>query len=80
MGVGRWSMSVTLTHKLIYYAHFHSVIKYEIIWGGGGGNSSNSGHIYNSQNEIIILWMMHNPKFHLEAYLKNRDFTGSMPY
>ena len=38
------------TLKSIYYAHFHSVIKYGIIMGG---NSSNSGKIFTLQKQIV---------------------------
>jgi hypothetical protein len=36
--------------KSIYYEHFHSIIKYEIIFGG---NSSNSGKLFTLQKKII---------------------------
>jgi len=40
------------TFKSIYYAYFHSVIKYGIIFWG---NSSNSGKIFTLQEQIIRL-------------------------
>ena len=36
--------------KSIYYAYFHSVIKYGIIMGG---NSSNNGKIFTLQKQIV---------------------------
>jgi hypothetical protein len=42
MPLSWWSISVILTLISIYYAYFHSVIKYWIIFWG---NSSNSGNI-----------------------------------
>jgi hypothetical protein len=36
--------------KSVYYAYFHSIIKYEIIFGG---NYSNSGKIFTVQKKII---------------------------
>ena len=38
------------TLKSIYYANFHSVIKYTIIFGG---NSSNSGKVFILQKQVI---------------------------
>jgi hypothetical protein len=38
------------TRKSIYYAYFHSIIKYGIFLGG---NSSNSGKIFTLQKKII---------------------------
>ena len=38
------------TLKAIYYAHFHSVINYAMIFGG---NSSNSGKVFTLQKQII---------------------------
>ena len=38
------------THKSIYNAYFHCIIKYGIILGG---NSSNSGKIFTLQNKIF---------------------------
>jgi len=37
--------------KSIYYAYFHSVIKYGIFLGG---NSSNSGKIFTLQKKIVV--------------------------
>jgi hypothetical protein len=47
------------TLKLIYNAHFHSIIKYEIIvWG----NSTNSGKIYTLQKKIIRIMAGTQPR------------------
>jgi hypothetical protein len=40
------------THKSIYYAYFHSIIKCEIIFWG---NSSNSGNIFILQKKIVLI-------------------------
>ena len=50
------------TLRSVYYAHFHSVIKYGIkFWG----NSSNSGMIFTLQKKLSELWLVHNPEPHL---------------
>jgi len=36
-----------------------------------GGNSSISGKILTLQNKSSELWLVHNPKPHVEVYLKN---------
>jgi len=49
------------TLKLIYNAHFHSTIKYEIIvWG----NSTNSGRSTLYKRKSSELWLVHNPELH----------------
>ena len=56
------------TLKLIYNAHFHSVIKYEIIvWG----NSTNSGRSTLYKRKSSELWLVHNPEIHAEICLNN---------
>jgi hypothetical protein len=48
-------ISNTDTLKSIYFAYFHSLIKYEIIWGGG--NSSDSKKIFTLQKKIVRTMM-----------------------
>ena len=56
------------TLKLIYNAHFHSVIKYEIIvWV----NSTNSGRSTLYKRKSSELRLVHNPELHTEVCLNN---------
>jgi hypothetical protein len=45
----------TDTLKSVYFAYFHSIMKYGIILGGGGGNSSNSKKIFTLQKKTVRL-------------------------
>jgi len=57
--------------KSIYYAYFHSFIKYGIILGG---NFSSSGKFSLYKRKQSELWLVHNPEPHVEVYLKNSRF------
>jgi hypothetical protein len=59
MPLGRWSISVTLTHKSTSYMCFHSVIKYGLIFLG---ISSNSGKIFILQKKIIRIMAGGQPR------------------
>jgi len=52
MLLGPWSISITLTLKSINNAHFHSIIKYGIIFCG---NSSYSGKIFTVQKKTVTI-------------------------
>jgi len=55
------------TLKLIYNAHFHSIIKYEIIiWG----NSTNSGKIYTLQKKTIRIMAGTQPRTSCRSLFK----------
>jgi len=57
------------TFKSIYYAYFHSIIKY--VTFGGGGNYSNSRIIFTSPRKSSELWLMYNPEIHVEVWWNN---------
>ena len=57
---------------MIYYAYFHSVMKYGIIVGGG--NSSCSNNIFKLQNWIIRIIKAATTDFCIE-YLKKLNIT-----
>jgi len=57
------------TLKSIYYAHFHSVIKYGIIIGS---NSSNSGKIFTLEKQIVRRMAGAQP--HVGVYLNKYKF------
>jgi len=59
------------TLKSIYYAYFHSIIKYGIIFWG---NSSNSGKISIYKRKSSELWLVHNPEPHVQVYLNKSRF------
>jgi hypothetical protein len=44
-------ISKTDTFKLIYFASFHSITKFDFL--GGGGNSSDSKMLFTEQKKII---------------------------
>jgi len=76
MLLGRWSLSVTLTLKSIYYVFFHSIIKCGIIFGG---NSSNSGKIFTLQKKIVRIMADAQPRTSFRSLFKQLDFTCCMP-
>jgi hypothetical protein len=57
------------TRRSIYYAYFHSVIKYAIIFLGG--NTFSSGKIFALQKKIKLR-LVHSLEIHVEVYLNNR--------
>jgi hypothetical protein len=59
MLLGEWSMSVTLTLNSIYYAYFHCVLKYGIIFWY---NSFNIGKVFTLQKKIIRIVARTQPK------------------
>jgi hypothetical protein len=56
------------TLKSIYYAHFHSIVQYRIIFWG---NSSNNGKIFTLQKKIDTIMAVAHPRTSLEFYLNN---------
>ena len=60
----------------IYYAHFHSVIKYGIIFGG---NSSNSGKFFPLQKKIIKIMAEAQTRTSCKSLFKQLDSACSMP-
>jgi hypothetical protein len=64
------------TVKSIYYAHFHSVIKYSIIMGG---NSSNSGKIFTLQKEIVRRMATAQPRTSYRSLFKQVEISP-VPY
>ena len=54
--------------KSIYYAYFHSFIKYGIIFWG---NSSNSGNILTSQKKIIKIMAGAQPRTSCKSLFKH---------
>jgi len=53
--------------KSIYYAYFHSITKYGIIFWG---NSSNSGKIFTVQKKTE-LWLVYSPEPLVEVHSNN---------
>jgi len=60
------------TLKSIYYAYFHSIIKYCLIFWG---NSSNFGKSFNLQKKIVRIMTDAQAKPHVEVYLNNWRFN-----
>ena len=58
------------TPKLIYYAHFHSVIKYGVIFWG---YSSNSGKNFILQKKIIRIMAGEQPRSSSRSLLKQLE-------
>jgi len=76
MLLGQWSISVTLPLKSIYYAFFHSIIKYVIIFGG---NSSNSGKIFTLQKKIVRIMAGAQTRTSRRSLFIQLDSTCCMP-
>jgi hypothetical protein len=57
----RWVVHISniTTFKSIYFAYFHSVIKYGIIFWG---NSSNSGKIFTLQKKTVRIMVVAKPR------------------
>ena len=70
MPLGRWSISVTLTHKSIYCAYFHSLIKCGIIFWG---NSFSSGNIFTLQKKIVRIIAGAQPRTFCTSLVKQLD-------
>jgi len=62
--LGQWSILVMYTLKSVYYEHFHSVTKYEIILGG---KSSYSERYFTLKRKSSKLWLLHSPEPHVEV-------------
>jgi hypothetical protein len=62
--------------KSIYYAYFHSIVKYGIIFWG---NSSNSGKIFTLQKEIIRIIAGAHPRISFTSLFKEPGFL-SVPF
>jgi IS1 family transposase len=58
------------TLKLIYFAYFHSIIKYGIIFCG---NSSNSGKIFTLQKKITRIMVSVRPRTPCRSLFKKLD-------
>jgi len=56
------------TLKSIYYAYFHFVTRYGIVFWG---TSSNSGNIFTLKKKSSELWLVYNPEPHAEVNLNN---------
>ena len=54
----------------IYYAYFHSIVKYWIIFGG----VSNIGNIFASQNNIMRIMASEQPRTSGRSLLKQRFY------
>jgi hypothetical protein len=52
------------TLKPVYYAYFHSIIKYEIIFWD---NSSNIGRFSLYKRKLSELWLVHNSELHIKS-------------
>jgi len=63
-------MSVS-TLKVIYYAFFHSVMSYGILFWG---NSSHSSIIFRIKKKELELWKDVGTDFRVETYLRNYKF------
>jgi len=70
MPLGRWSISVALTLKSIYYAYSHSVIKCGIIFWG---NSFNSGNVFTLKNKIIRIMAGAQPRTSWRSLFKRLE-------
>jgi hypothetical protein len=69
-------MSNINTLKSIYYAYFHSVIKYGITFGG---NSSNSGKIFTLKKKALRITPGAQLRTSCKVYLNNLEILP-MPY
>jgi hypothetical protein len=58
-------ISNSQTLKSIYYAYFHSIIKYRIFFGG---TLPTLGRFSLYQRQSSELWPVHNPEPHVEVY------------
>jgi hypothetical protein len=56
------------THKSIYYAYFHSIIKYGTNFGG---NSANSGKIFTLQRKAVRIITGAQLRTSCKVYLNN---------
>jgi len=71
MPLGHWSfISNSNTRKSIYYAYFHSVIKYEIFFWV---ISSNSGKIFTVQNKIVMIMVGAQPRTFFRSLFKQLE-------
>jgi hypothetical protein len=61
-------VSNTNTLKSVYFAYFHSVMKYEIIFGG---NSSNSKKIFALKEKMVRLMAGVKPRNSCRSYLRD---------
>jgi hypothetical protein len=59
------------TLKSVYFAYFHSIMKYGIIFWG---YSSSSKKIFTLQKKIIKLWLVPSQEICVETYLRNWKF------
>jgi len=57
------------TLKSIYYAYFHSITKYGIIFWG---THPTMGTVSLHKSKLSELWPVHNPETHVEVYLNNQ--------
>jgi hypothetical protein len=65
------------TLKSIYFAYFHSIVQYGIIFGG---NSSNSRKIFTLQKKTIRIMVGEHPRTSCRSlFKKTGDFACSMP-
>jgi hypothetical protein len=58
------------TLKSMYYAHFHSIIKYGIIFWG---NSSNSGKIFTLQKKFVRIMAAAQPRTSYRSLFKQSE-------
>jgi hypothetical protein len=70
MTTGKFLSTFRRTLKSIYFAYFHSIIKYGIIFWG---NSSNSKKIFTLQNKIIRIMVGAQPR------IPCRSTVGAQP-
>jgi hypothetical protein len=61
-------VSNTDTLKSVYFAYFHSIMKYGIIFGG---NSSSSKKIFTLQKKVVRIMASVNLEFHVQLYLRD---------
>ena len=66
MPLSLWSLSVILTLKLIYYAYFHSIIKYGIF----GVILSTVGRFSLRKRKSSELWLVHIPRTSCSSLFK----------